>query len=183
MSFLELLLNQKLVIISIAAAGGLLALAVMLSVVPAIFRARKKAVEKRQEARSQKKAAKAQKHASKREKKQERPAKKRAAETESAPARPAEADDIQPAPTATEDPPPFTAVVEEESEETELESSGEEQEEEAVSSAIQEIISSVFEDEESMARYEALLYGLDNPSSTSLAALAERIRDSLEERR
>jgi hypothetical protein len=181
MSVIEYLLEQQAVVISLAAIGGLIGLAILLLVGTFTVRL----VRGYLAAQQQKRIAKQEQALAKR--RQQEMAEKRARQKRQAARQPtAPTPDIKPAApvlTVAQPPPPITAppvvtlvsavpnpepATTEESQETDPE--------------IQSILDSVFVDDEANARYENLMRGVEVPSMDALAELAASVARRLDAR-
>ncbi len=188
MSLIDLVLSQKVVILTLAIIGLILLLAVGIVVLPIIRRKQKQWAAQRR-VRLAEKAAQAEQQ--KQQKHQELKHQKRDAQKDRAavPAvvlRSADQQSEEPetvAVTPQVEPEPATAteapVQQVAAEETTAEASETESTERSAASDVQDILDSVFVNDEEDSRYEVLLRGIEVVSSDELLAMATRIAAEL----
>ncbi len=196
MSLIEVMLARKEVLISLMIVGLVLVLAIVLAVGPGIYRRWKKMSARRQAARAARQAEAAKAKAAKKQKRgravtpatadedDEAEADTETEEEAEAPAAVEQSGAKAPAPTPAEavaaQPEPGAegtaeaASEEEKSEEEKEKSSGE-----GVASAMQDILDSVFVDDDVSGRYDVLLQGIEVGSAEELLTMASRIAAEL----
>ncbi len=166
MSLIDMILEQRLILVSIGAVLVPLLLAVVLWLAvkfraASVKRARRKALRQEARAAASVSAAESQLDAA--------PAKLQPAQPRKA------AQAVQPL--ASQAQAKSAPVVQTTAMTNETSSS--ESRDNPVSTAMQDILSTVFSDEEKMARYEVLLSGLDNVPASELAMLCDRVAEGL----
>ncbi|MCC7446390.1 MAG: hypothetical protein IT324_03190 [Anaerolineae bacterium] len=180
MSLIELILAQKAILLTLVIAVMILMAGVGLSILPRIKASNAK--KARQKARAE---ALARQHALEQAEEEaaaeaeelaavaaEAQAEVQAAPPEPAPA-PVAPTVVKPAPVAAAPPKPAPAPTPAPTPAPAASSGG------SASSAMQDILSSVFANDEAMARYEVLLRGLDNIDINDLLALCNQVADQL----
>ncbi|MFN8564494.1 MAG: hypothetical protein U0703_23390 [Anaerolineae bacterium] len=197
MSLIEVMLARKEVLISLMIVGLVLVLAIVLAVGPGIYRRWKKMSARRQAARAARQAEAAKAKAAKKQKRGRAVTPAMADEDDEAEAD-AETEEVAEAPAAVEQsgakapaPAPAEAVaaqpepgaegtaVEAASEEEKSEEEKEKSAGEGVASAMQDILDSVFVDDDVSGRYDVLLQGIEVGSAEELLTMASRIAAEL----
>ncbi|MFN8449875.1 MAG: hypothetical protein U0521_15140 [Anaerolineae bacterium] len=196
MSLIEVMLARKEVLISLMIVGLVLVLAIVLAVGPGIYRRWKKMSARRQAARAARQAEAAKAKAAKKQKRgravtpatadedDEAEADTETEEEAEAPAAVEQSGAKAPAPApaeavAAQPEPGAEGTAEAASEEEKSEEEKEKSAGEGVASAMQDILDSVFVDDDVSGRYDVLLQGIEVGSAEELLTMASRIAAEL----
>ena len=196
MSLIEVMLARKEVLISLMIVGLVLVLAIVLAVGPGIYRRWKKMSARRQAARTARQAEAAKAKAAKKQKRgravtpatadedDEAEADTETEEEAEAPAAVEQSGAKAPAPApaeavAAQPEPGAEGTAEAASEEEKSEEEKEKSAGEGVASAMQDILDSVFVDDDVSGRYDVLLQGIEVGSAEELLTMASRIAAEL----
>lgn len=181
MDLLDTLLSQKLFIVSLSLPGVLLLVAIVLAILPRIRKSAQRAKAQKQAKAAARQEERVQKQTRRTAAKREAPAARaRSAreEKQAAKAESAALEEVEEAYLETEA--EADIEVEAEGEET-LEPEPAAKPGEMVPSEMQEILSSVFEDEDLMHRYDVLLRGLKDVDIYELLAMSRSVSERLQQ--